>query len=334
MRFGLVGTGPWAELAHGPGLVAAEGVELVGIWGRSLRSGPAPRRRLRRRGLRRLRGAAGRRRGGGVRGSPAVQAEMALGGGGGRPVTSSSTSPWRPIPARPGPCSPPPRRPVWRRWSSSPTGSSSATRTWIDDVRRTEGWHGGWVRWFSALQEPDNPFGASPWRHEAGALWDTGPHALSTLIATLGPIALAHGGSRPGRRGLPHRTPRVRADQHHRADPVRAARRQPLRGDAVGRGGALDDAAPPGRRLRHPPGRRPRRSWWRAPPAGAARARPALRGPRRRAARGGAGAARPTRRHDGGARMTRCASSSSAARASSAPRAPGARSSRASTSPC
>jgi len=36
MRFGLVGTGPWAELAHGPGLVAAEGVELVGVWGRSL----------------------------------------------------------------------------------------------------------------------------------------------------------------------------------------------------------------------------------------------------------------------------------------------------------
>src|SRR5689334_2645555 len=35
MRFGLVGTGPWAELAHGPGLVAADGVELVGVWGRS-----------------------------------------------------------------------------------------------------------------------------------------------------------------------------------------------------------------------------------------------------------------------------------------------------------
>ena len=63
------------------------------------------------------------------------------------------------------------------------------TRAWIDDVRGTPGWHGGWVRWFSALQEPDNPFGASPWRHEAGALWDTGPHALSTLIATFGPIA-------------------------------------------------------------------------------------------------------------------------------------------------
>jgi len=35
MRFGLVGTGPWATMAHGPGLVAAPGAELVGVWGRS-----------------------------------------------------------------------------------------------------------------------------------------------------------------------------------------------------------------------------------------------------------------------------------------------------------
>ena len=34
VRFGVVGTGPWAEMAHGPGLVAAEGVELAGVWGR------------------------------------------------------------------------------------------------------------------------------------------------------------------------------------------------------------------------------------------------------------------------------------------------------------
>ena len=34
MRFGLVGTGPWASRTHGPGLTAAKGVELVGVWGR------------------------------------------------------------------------------------------------------------------------------------------------------------------------------------------------------------------------------------------------------------------------------------------------------------
>ena len=35
MRFGLVGTGPWAGIAHGPGLVAADDVELTGVWGRN-----------------------------------------------------------------------------------------------------------------------------------------------------------------------------------------------------------------------------------------------------------------------------------------------------------
>jgi predicted dehydrogenase len=66
---------------------------------------------------------------------------------------------------------------------------ADATREWLRRIRSTEGWRGGWLRWFSALQEPDNPFGDSPWRQERGALWDTGPHAFSTLGAALGPVA-------------------------------------------------------------------------------------------------------------------------------------------------
>jgi predicted dehydrogenase len=63
------------------------------------------------------------------------------------------------------------------------------SRAWFDHVRSTSGWRGGWLRWFSSLQQPGNPFGASPWRHQHGAMWDTGPHALSTLGTALGPIA-------------------------------------------------------------------------------------------------------------------------------------------------
>ena len=65
---------------------------------------------------------------------------------------------------------------------------ASTSRLWFEDVRRTGGWLGAWMRWFSALQAQDNPFGASPWRRQLGALWDTGPHAFSTLTAALGPI--------------------------------------------------------------------------------------------------------------------------------------------------
>jgi predicted dehydrogenase len=61
-------------------------------------------------------------------------------------------------------------------------------REWFARLAATDGWRGGWLRWFSALQHPGNPYAGSPWRHEHGALWDTGPHAISTLSAALGPV--------------------------------------------------------------------------------------------------------------------------------------------------
>ncbi len=38
LRFGVAGTGHWANIVHIPGLRAQAEVELVGVWGRS----PAP----------------------------------------------------------------------------------------------------------------------------------------------------------------------------------------------------------------------------------------------------------------------------------------------------
>ncbi|NDZ89066.1 gfo/Idh/MocA family oxidoreductase, partial [Streptomyces sp. SID10115] len=34
LRFGLVGTGPWASATHAPALSRHPGVDLNGIWGR------------------------------------------------------------------------------------------------------------------------------------------------------------------------------------------------------------------------------------------------------------------------------------------------------------
>src|SRR5439155_13758261 len=34
LRFGLVGTGYWARIAHAPALAATEGIELAAVWGR------------------------------------------------------------------------------------------------------------------------------------------------------------------------------------------------------------------------------------------------------------------------------------------------------------
>lgn len=188
MRFGLVGTGPWAEMAHGPGLVAAEGVDLVGVWGRSADKAGALATRL------------------GVPAyddydalladvdavafavPPDVQAELALAAAkAGKHLLLDK------------PLATTVEAATALRDAAVASGVTSVvfftdrfvetSRAWFEQVRSTDGWHGAWLRWFSSLQQPDNPFGGSPWRHERGALWDTGPHAYSTLTAALGPIA-------------------------------------------------------------------------------------------------------------------------------------------------
>ena len=197
MRMGLVGTGPWAEMAHGPGLVAAQGVDLVGVWGRSPERAAALAGNLGVTAYDDYAALLAEVEAVAFAVPPAVQAEMALQAAhAGRHLlldkpVAADLSAARAL-----------------RDAAESAGVASVvfftdrfvdeTRAWIAEVHEVGGWRGGWVRYFSALQEPGNPFGASPWRHEAGALWDTGPHALSTLTATLGPISSLTAVAGPG----------------------------------------------------------------------------------------------------------------------------------------
>ena len=188
MRFGLVGTGPWAGIAHGPGLVACPDAELVGVWGRDRAKASD------------LAGRLGARPYGDVGDlfddvdavafavPPVVQAGLA--------VRAAEAGKHLLL-----------DKPIALDVESADAlaeavraaGVASVvfftdrfvdtSRAWFDQVQGTPGWRGGWLRWLSALQAPGNPFGGSAWRHEMGALWDTGPHALSTLIEGLGPVA-------------------------------------------------------------------------------------------------------------------------------------------------
>ncbi len=186
MRFGLVGTGPWANLAHAPGLAAAAGVELVGVWGRR----PAEAAKL----ADRLGAAAYDDYSAMLTDvdavafavPPNIQTEMALDAVAAgkhllldKPIALDVDGARRLVDA------------VTAAGVASVVFFTDrfvpASRVWFDNASR-DGVLGGWMRWFSALQEPDNPFGAAQWRHERGALWDIGPHALSTLSTALGPI--------------------------------------------------------------------------------------------------------------------------------------------------
>ena len=185
MRFGLVGTGPWAAMAHGPGLVSVDEVEFVGVWGRHLDRALPLAQQLGGRAyddypafLRDVDAVA-------FTVPPDVQAAMATEAARAgkhllleKPVATSVPGAHALVDAA-------------RDVASVVFFTdrfASTSRLWFEEVLRTGGWLGAWMRWFSALQAEDNPFGASPWRRQLGALWDTGPHALSTLSAALGPV--------------------------------------------------------------------------------------------------------------------------------------------------
>jgi predicted dehydrogenase len=187
MRFGLVGTGPWARATHGPGLHAADGVELVGVWGRD----PDKSRRVSTELgvsayadyselLAEVEAVA-------FAVPPRIQAALAReAAGAGRhllldkPVADSEAD----------------ARALADAVSTAGVASvvfftgrfTPASRAWYAEMTATGGWRGGWSRMLAALDAPGNPFAASPWRRERGALWDIGPHALSNLSAVLGPI--------------------------------------------------------------------------------------------------------------------------------------------------
>jgi predicted dehydrogenase len=60
---------------------------------------------------------------------------------------------------------------------------------WAAAARSTGGWTLGRVEaWSSVLVDPASIYHGSAWRHESGALWDVGPHALAQLTSVLGRV--------------------------------------------------------------------------------------------------------------------------------------------------
>ena len=188
MRFGLVGTGSWARRTHGPGLNAASGVELVGVWGRHAGKTAA------------LAGELGVSPYGDYAEllesvdavafavPPKVQASMALEAAAvgkhlllDKPVADSLDD----------------ARALADEAADEGIASvvfftsrfQQPLRSFFAEIQARGGWKGGWTRMLAALDEPGKPLVDSPWRRERrGAIWDVGPHALANLTAMLGPI--------------------------------------------------------------------------------------------------------------------------------------------------
>ncbi|GAA4970793.1 Gfo/Idh/MocA family protein [Kineococcus glutinatus] len=190
-RFGVLGTGFWAETCHGRALADHPDVELVGFWGRD--------------GAR-ARAAAQR-----VGGAAFADVDELLGAVDAVTIAlpPDVQAPLAARAARAG------RHLILDKplaldvaaaddvlAATRETGVASvlyATYLFQPDIT---GWlarmaalaaeHGPWegalARWGGTIDAPGSPYGGSAWRREWGGLWDCGPHALSLVLSLLPPV--------------------------------------------------------------------------------------------------------------------------------------------------
>jgi predicted dehydrogenase len=187
VRCGLIGTGHWARTVHAPALLQAADVDLAGVWGRNREATAALAAQL------------------GVTAydsadtliqqvdlvdfavPPEVQVPLAIRAAeAGRhlmlekPIALSVDDAGKLVAA------------VERANVASLvffTGHfQPETVKWVEEASGG-GWVAGTGRWItSALSTAGSPYAASTWRQRSGALWDIGPHALSMMLPTLGPV--------------------------------------------------------------------------------------------------------------------------------------------------
>jgi predicted dehydrogenase len=185
VRFGLFGTGPWARLAHAPGLAAHPGVEFAGVWGRD----PQKTADL-----------AGRYGVTAYADADALIADVdavaiALPPDVQAPIALRAARAGRHLLLD---------KPVAVRTEDAEALAAAAgdvasvvffTRRFtpeldgfLTEAVATGGWAEARIDHLGSIFVPDNPFGASPWRRERGGLWDVGPHALAVVLPVLGPV--------------------------------------------------------------------------------------------------------------------------------------------------
>ncbi len=187
LRFGLVGTGHWARIAHAPALASTEGIELAGVWGRDRQA------------------AASLAKAHGATPYEDIAALLAAVDGVAFAVPPDVQAPIAANAARAGKhlllekplaISEAEADDLVQAVAQSQVASvvfftlrfQAPMRAWLADVTARGGWLGGVASWFGSSMLESSPFN-TPWRRDKGALWDIAPHVISLLWAVLGPVA-------------------------------------------------------------------------------------------------------------------------------------------------
>jgi predicted dehydrogenase len=188
LRFGVLGTGYWAQEAHATALAGSGHADLVGIWGRDPAKTEAAARRFGAAGYRDLDRLLAEVDAVAIAVPPDVQAELALAAAAAgrhllldKPLALSLEAA--------------------DRVASAVADAKVASlvfftlrflpevAAWVEQATGAGGWQGGDGAWLGTVfSEPDSPFAGSSWRRGKGALWDLGPHVLSLALPLLGPV--------------------------------------------------------------------------------------------------------------------------------------------------
>ena len=207
MRFGVLGTGHWARTVHAAALAEHPTAELVGVWGRDLAKAEEVGEEFEVPGFSDLAALLGQVDAVAIAVPPSVQVGLVEQGAAAgkhllleKPIGLSLDEADRVVAAV--------------RFAGVASvvfftfRFQAGTSTWLTQAARTR-LAGGAGSWLSALA--GSPFD-SAWRREHGALWDIGPHALSLLLPTLGPVVSVQAGAGAGdtvHLVLQHATPGV-----------------------------------------------------------------------------------------------------------------------------
>jgi predicted dehydrogenase len=186
LRFGLVGTGYWARIAHAPALASTEGIEFAAVWGRNR--------------------TAAAKLAAGYQAQPHhdIDAFLADVDGVAFAVPPDVQAPIAARAARAGKhlllekpiaISVAEADDLVNAVEASQVASvvfftlrfQADMRAWLAEVTARGGWNGGMASWFGSSLLESSPFN-TPWRRDKGALWDIAPHVISVLWASLGPV--------------------------------------------------------------------------------------------------------------------------------------------------
>jgi predicted dehydrogenase len=187
VRVGLIGTGHWATTVHGRGVVNHQGAELVGVWGRNADRARDAAHVLGTRAYAHLDDLVGDVDALTFAVPPDVQASIAA---------DAAQAGKHVLLEKPIATSTPEARKLQATVEQGGVASIvfftrrfvAELEGWLEQLQHRGGWECARVEMASAIFVEGSPFGHSPWRRDKGALWDVGPHALSTLIPLLGPV--------------------------------------------------------------------------------------------------------------------------------------------------